>query len=546
MRHGSMMVLGLALLAEGNDAAADKALLRAAASTNPGFLQLMANRVLQYNCWQLSLGLLHRCIELAPDNADRWLDLARLQAQLSQTGDALKSVEEALRLAPEHPAARALQQHLKANLGGAAEKLSHLLAQFERSNDAERVRLASSAAMASLYCDHLSAEEVVALHKLLMQPLEDRTTAPLMDKRLSRAGRRLRIGYVSGDLHHQHPVNLLMLPILQHHDHERVEIVIYHSGQMIDRCTHAAKACADKWHDVANWTDEVLYETIRNDGIDILVDLAGHTGTHRLDVFLRRAAPVQVSFMGYPHSTGLSAMDWMIADNIVAPPEHQHLFSERLARLPVVFCWAAVDDYPIPPARAHDAPVVFGSFNNIDKVSMRTIQLWARVLTAVPDSRLLLKSAALADAPVRERLIVQFAKEGITADRLEFRGPSGLSDMMAEYGDVDIALDSTPYNGGATTMQALWMGVPVISLRGDNFVGRMGASLLTAMGRQHWVAEDADMYVQNARDLVAEVSKLRRERSVIREDLQRSPLGDIKAYTRALEGIYERIWDEEI
>jgi hypothetical protein len=197
-----------------------------------------------------------------------------------------------------------------------------------------------------------------------------------------------------------------------------------------------------------------------------------------------RAAPVQATFLGYPHSTGLSRIDCLIGDPVVPPAEHDHLFSEGIAQLPgSVFCWSPVDAYPLPPPRPADAPLLVGSFKNIMKLSPRTIALWVSVLHELPEALLLLKAPSLGDASVIERFRTLLAEQGIPAGRLRLEGPEGLEAMMQRYGVIDIALDPTPYNGGGTTLQALWMGVPVISLAGGHFVSRMDASFLTALGK---------------------------------------------------------------
>jgi len=286
-----------------------------------------------------------------------------------------------------------------------------------------------------------------------------------------------------------------------------------------------------------------LQQAIVADGIDILVDLAGHTATHRLGVFAMRAAPVQATFLGYPHSTGLTTMDWLIGDATVSPIEHAHLFSEGLAQLPgSVFCWAPVDEYPLPPPRPQEAPLTFGSFNNAMKLSPKTVALWARVMHAVPDARLLLKAPSLKDAAVQARFAALFAAQGIATERLVFRGPSELAAMMQEYGDIDIALDPTPYNGGTTTLQALWMGVPVLTLAGGNFAGRMGASFLDTMGHPEWVAEDEAGYVEVTRHLAEDIAGVRSGRQQLRECMAASALCDIEAYVANLEALYDRMW----
>jgi predicted O-linked N-acetylglucosamine transferase (SPINDLY family) len=316
---------------------------------------------------------------------------------------------------------------------------------------------------------------------------------------------------------------------------------VYHTGTIHDDYTRQARACSDRWTSAQAFDDATLQRAIADDGIDILVDLAGHSSTHRLGVFAMRAAPVQATFLGYPHSTGLSAMDWLIGDAVVSPAGHGHLYSEAIAQLPgSVFCWAPVDEYPLPPPRPPGAPLVFGSFNNVIKLSPTTISMWAAILHAVPDAVLLLKSASLGDADVQARFTGLFGEYGIGAERLLMRGPSGLDAMMQEYGNVDIALDPTPYNGGTTTLQALWMGVPVVSLEGDNFVSRMGASFMRTMGRPEWVAADEAGYVAAAVALARQREALRTGRAALRAAMQ--PLCDIDSYVRHFEATLHGMW----
>ena len=214
-------------------------------------------------------------------------------------------------------------------------------------------RLASSIAMTALYHDARPPIEIANLHRRLCAPIEAAVVKKTDFANARIANRRLRIGYVTGDFHRQHPVNIFMLPVLLRHAHDRFEVCVYHTGTMHNEYTRQAKDCADLWLEAAALDDAALQQRIVADGIDILVDLAGHTSSHRLGVFALRATPVQATFLGYPHSTGLSTIDWLIGDATVSPAEHAHLFSEGIAQLPgSVFCWAPVDAYPLPPPRA--------------------------------------------------------------------------------------------------------------------------------------------------------------------------------------------------
>lgn len=542
LRYGSMMYLGEALLRVGNIAAAEKAFARASHSNNPDFLLTLSARVYAHNYWQEAIAVLQKALAVRAAHAPTWLALAKIQSEVYALADCRDSLQRLSELEPDNHEAALLDAGLQGRMGDARAHLAALQTAYAAGGD-PLSRLASSVAMTSLYHDQLPPEEVAALHRRLCAPIEAAVVQKTGFDNPRTVGRRLRIGYVTGDFHRQHPVNIFMLPVLLRHDHSLFEVCVYHTGNMHDEYTRQAKACAERWLEAAALDDATLQQAIVADGIDILIDLAGHTSTHRLGVFALRAAPVQATFLGYPHSTGLSSIDWLIGDATVSPVEHAHLFSERLAQLPdSVFCWAPVDEYPLPAPRPPTAPVVFGSFNNAMKLTARTLALWAQVLHAVADASLLLKAPAFRDQAVQARFAERFAALGIARERLLFRGPSGLAEMMQEYGEIDIALDPTPYNGGTTTLQALWMGVPVVTLAGGNFVSRMGASFLNTLGQADWVAVDADDYVAKARRLAGQAPSRRAKRADLRRQMAASPLCDIKTYVAHLEALYERMW----
>ena len=544
IRHGSMMTLGEALLRIGNTAAAEKAFSRASLSANADFLLTLSARVYAHNYWREALAILQKALAVRPSHVATWLALARIQSEVYQLADCRASLARIRSLDPGNSEAALLEAGLHGRMGDARAHFDQLRQAYASGGD-PLSRLASSVAMTSLYQDHLMPAEVAALHRELCAPIERSVVRHNAFHNDKSPQRRLRIGYVTGDLHRQHPVNLFLLPLLKRHDHAQFDIALYYTGAMHDEYTRQAQACADHWREAAGLDDAALHQAILSDRIDILIDLAGHTATHRLGIFAQRAAPVQATFLGYPYSTGLASIDWLIGDRMVTPTAHADLYSEGLAQLPhSVFCWAPVDDYPLPPARPADAAPVFGSFNNAMKLTPKTIALWAEVLEAVPDSRLLLKAPSLADAGVQARFAAQFTQHGIDRARIEFRGPSGLADMMQAYGDMDFALDPLPYNGGTTTLQALWMGVPVITLAGGNFVGRMGASFLATLDAPDWIANDPADYVDKARALAGQRHTLRSQRSSLRQRLINSPLSDIAAYTRDIEALYRRMWEK--
>ena len=542
LRHGSMLYLGEALLRIGNRPAADVAFTRASSSSNPAFLRLLAQRVYAHNYWQEAIAVLQRAQQLAPDQLDTLLALARLHWEIYDLSAAEGLCRRVLELDPANTEVPYLLNALPGRRGDARAHLAAVEAHYAEL-DAPSSRLASSIAMASLYVDDRSPEQIAQLHRTLCQPIEaalNPTPSFANDRDVDRP---LRLGLVSGDFHRQHPVNLFMLPLLERLDRHQFPVTVFHTGTMHDEYTARARGAAHTWIEAGKLDDQALQHRIGDQQIDLLIDLAGHTASHRLGVFAHRAAPVQATFLGYPHSTGLSSIDWLIGDAVVSPAEHAHLFSEGIAQLPgSVFCWSPVDDYPLPPPRPAEAPLVLGSFNNIMKLSPRTIALWAQVLHDLPGSQLLLKAPSLGDASVIERFRSLFADQGIGAERLRFEGPEGLESMMQRYCAIDIALDPTPYNGGTTTLQALWMGVPVITLAGGNFVSRMGASFLSALGQADWIATGDDHYRAIARQLAEPLPSIRQGRNALRQQMASSGLSDLDRYAAHFQQLLRRIW----
>jgi len=352
--------------------------------------------------------------------------------------------------------------------------------------------------------------------------------------------RRLRIGYVSPDFWTHSVANFIAAP-LRFHGRADFHVSCYSDVLTPDHTTKMLRTQSDNWCDVRHMDDRALAEQIIGDEIDILVDLAGHTADNRLVLFGRRAAPVQMSWIGYPATTGLSQMDYRISDGVTDPPESSAGWhSETLQRLAECFlCYTPPENMPKIPERRDERPIVFGSFNNFSKVTPDLVRTWATLLSRVPDSRLLLKSRQLADPVIVEKLKIEFEEGGIDPARLTLMGRvDGRDSHLALYNEMDIALDTYPYNGTTTTCEALLMGVPVISRRGDLHAGRVGASLLGAFGRPDWVAGDNEEYLGIAESLVSD----RPAKQSLRELFLQSAVTDGETFTRGLEQTYRTVW----
>jgi predicted O-linked N-acetylglucosamine transferase (SPINDLY family) len=356
--------------------------------------------------------------------------------------------------------------------------------------------------------------------------------------------RRLRIGYVSADFG-RHPVGWFMAPVLPNHDPTEVEVVCYSDREVEDDLTRFLRSHCQDWVSVLGMDDRALVERIRADGIDLLVDLGGHTARNRLGTFALAPAPVQATWGGLIGTTGLPAMDWLIGDPQQVPAGAEGLYTERIVRLPNGYvCYGPPDYAPevtsLPALR--NGWLTFGCFNRLAKLSDETLMLWARVLKAAPESRLVLNTKELACRTLRERVTGRFAGLGIGADRLDLRPGGSHAEMLAAYGDVDVALDPMPYSGGLTTLEALWMGVPVVTLPGWRFCARHSLSHVTVLGHQEWAASDPDGYVRIAAGFAEDTDTLVKLRAGMRARMAASPLCDGAAFTRDLEAAYREIW----
>jgi protein O-GlcNAc transferase len=361
--------------------------------------------------------------------------------------------------------------------------------------------------------------------------------------------RRLRVGYVSADFR-RHSVSRFLLPLFRHHarighDHVAFEIICYSDVAKEDGVTASLRACADGWRKVVGYTDERVAEKIREDGIDILVDLAGHTAGNRLLVFARRAAPVQITYLGYPGTTGLPEMDFRLSDSFADPPGMtEALHSETLWRLPVCnWCYGEPDGLPAVRASRGNGPICFGTFNNFAKASPAVMELWAEILRAAPSSRLMIKSPATGEASVRRRTAEFFESRGVRAERLELRGlEADVRSHLEVYNQTDIALDTFPYHGTTTTCEAMSMGVPVVTLAGKSHVSRVGVSLLSCVGLAELIAQTGEEYVAIAVKLAKDLPRLADLRGTLRPRMCESPLMDAPKFAWNVEAAYRQMW----
>jgi predicted O-linked N-acetylglucosamine transferase (SPINDLY family) len=391
------------------------------------------------------------------------------------------------------------------------------------------------------YRPEVSAETLLAEH---IASSAGTLVPPRPPVRESDPERRLRIGYVSGDFR-QHPVGFFLAPVLEAHDPARVEVFCYSNDERSDAMTDRLRAAAGHWRDIVALDDAAADGRIREDHIDILVDLSGRTPGHRLGLLAGRPAPVQVSWLGYAATTGLKTIDYLMMDPWTAPPGAESWCAEALVRLPFGrFCYGPPEDAPepAPPPSSAKGYVTFGGFNNLAKLNPEVAGLWSAVLRAVPGSRLVLKWASLGDPGVRRRIGRLFADAGAARDALEMRGFSPHGRMLAEYADIDIALDPFPFCGGLTSCEALWMGVPVVTWPGERFAARQTLGFLNAVGLADLAAGSAEAYVAIAASLAGDVERRAALRGSLRQRMRGSALCDARKFTPTLEAAYREMW----
>ncbi|EIC20523.1 O-linked N-acetylglucosamine transferase, SPINDLY family protein [Thiorhodovibrio frisius] len=347
---------------------------------------------------------------------------------------------------------------------------------------------------------------------------------------------RVHIGYVSGDFHN-HPVGYFLESVLKNHDHKKFSVHCYDTQGAQDDLTARLKRHAQVWRSLVGINDAGAAEQIRSDEIDILIDLSGHTAHNRLLVFAQRPAPVQVTWLGYFGTTGLPTIDYILADRYVVTETDEQFFSEKIVRLPHSYlCFTPpTENVGIKPCRSARNFIKFASFNNIAKLSDQTIWLWAQIILRVPNSQLVIRDKALGDATVRQRIIDRFAIQGVVQERLDIKPSLRREEYLESYNDVDISLSPTPFGGGTTTAEALWMGVPVVCLRGGTWVGRISESIIKTVGLRDLVAETEEEYIHIATSLATRADQLHEMRSGLRSRLENSPFCDCPAFTRDLE-----------
>jgi predicted O-linked N-acetylglucosamine transferase (SPINDLY family) len=354
--------------------------------------------------------------------------------------------------------------------------------------------------------------------------------------------KRIIVGYVSSDFRN-HSASLAFKPVLRNHDRREFDVICYSCSPHRDAMTEECQSLVETWVDAAQFSDDELADRIQSDGVDILVDLSGHTDGNRLAVFARKPAPVQVTAWGSATGTGLQTMDYLFADPVMVPDSVRHLFVEKLYDLPCLITTEALPDMsPSALPMLRNGHVTFGVFNRIDKISGHAMMVWSKLLQQVAGSTIVIKAGALDDPFLRDGLIGRFVDHGVSPDRIRCIGWSSRRDHLAEFGNVDISLDPFPQNGGVSTWESLQAGVPVVARLGKGAAARSGGSIVKAVGLDDWVAEDDDSYIAIARKYASMASDLEALRASLPARVAASAAGNGAIYTRRVEEGYRQFW----
>jgi protein O-GlcNAc transferase len=479
-------------------------------------------------------------IELRPKSAEAWNNLGTALLLKGRPEEAGGAFLNAIQLRPDH-----IQAYYNLAISVTERgDITRAVALYRKAIELEpgTSRIHSGLLYTLYFATGMTKAQLIAEHRAWAARHADPLKAAWRPYANSpEAERRLRIGYVSPEFK-MHPVGRFILPLIVERDRVRFETYCYSAAVSHDEMTAKIKTHADEWRDIQTMSDEATAELIRRDGIDILVDLSMHMG-YRLSIFARKPAPVQITYLAYVGTTGLDAVDYRITDPYLDPPGagSGEDFCEKPLYIRSYWCYSPTisDVDPAPPPSVKNGFVTFGSLNNFRKIGPAVRAAWTELLRAVPGSRLMIHAH---EGSHRNQSLDAFAAGGIASDRISFVETLPLADYLRQHRLIDIALDTFPYAGGTTTCDALWMGVPVITLAGDLAVSRSGVSILSNIGLADLIAKTPEEYIRMAADLAGDAGRLGQLRATIRERMQRSPLMDAKGFAADVEAGYRRVW----
>jgi len=486
----------------------------------------------------------NKAIQLDPNDSSAYSNLGVALKDLGQLDEAINNYNKAIKLKPDYEIAYN-------NLGVTLRELGRLDEAVKNYSKAIQLKPSYTEAYSNLlmdlnYATSTTPTQAITTARKFGEFVTENTQMRFSNYQNLSASKKLRVGFVSGDLR-RHPVGYFLESVLSHINPDRIELVAYSASSIIDDLSKRITPLFSTWKSIYGQNNEVVAKTIHSDKIHILIDLSGHTAYNRLPVFGWRPAPIQVSWLGYFATTGLNEMDYLLGDPYVTPAEHDSHFTEKVWRLTKTrWCFTPpnvnINVAELPAL--NNGYITFGCFNNLSKMNHKVVELWSKVLKSTPNSRLLLKAKQLRDKSTQENVIQKFGIQGIKSERIILEGPEKREKYFSAYNRIDIALDPFPFTGGATSVECLWMGVPVLTLAGDSLISRQGVGILMNIGLPNWIAENESEYITKSIFFASDLEKLVELRAGLRMQALTSPLFDAQIFAQDFENSLWGMWEK--
>ena len=487
-----------------------------------------------------------KAIDIQPDYADAHYNLGNALHKINKHRAAIMSYEKVIRINPNYTAAYYNLGNVMSILGEFKKAISC----YEKAiNLKKNHSLAyNNMLFAFLYMEKADPKICLKRAKEFRSSLKPIKDDFLIKYQFNTKPKKLRIGFVSGDLR-EHPVGFFLLDTLSHLKNENLELIAYSNSQIEDDINKKLRSHFNNWCVIKSKSDMDVINTIRKDGIHILIDLSGHSDQNRLPIFINRPAPIQASWISYPSTTGIPEIDYMIGDSFVTPESEAKHFAERIFRLPNMWVCFTPPDSDIEinePPVIKNGYVTFGSFNHLSKINKKVISLWSKILKSIPKSRIFLKTKQLNDSYLKKKIIDEFKENGVNLNSIILEGSSPRNELLNSYNKIDIALDPFPYSGGVTTLEAIWMGVPVLTKKGFRFVSHTTESINHNSGMSDWVASDENEYVKKAIKFSKDLELLTNINKNLRQKALKSPLFNSTVFAKQLNNAFWEMWNNFI
>ena len=495
---------------------------------------------------QKAISCYQKAINIQPDYADAHYNLGNVLDKLNKHQEAIICYEKVIQINPNYVAAHYNQGNALKELGEFKKAISC----YQKAiNSKHNYALAyNNMLFTLLYMEKTDSKYYLSKTKEFRSSLKPINDDLLLKYQFNIKPKKLRIGFVSGDFR-EHPVGFFLLDTLNHLKNNDLELIAYSNSQIEDSLSIKLKSHFTIWHEIVSQSNMNVINKIRKDGIHVLVDLSGHSEKNRLPIFINKPAPVQVSWVGYPGSTGIPEIDYLIGDPFVTPENMNGHFTEKIFRLPNIWVCFTAPDFDV---QISDLPVIkngyvtFGSFNHLSKINDEVISLWSKILKSIPKSKIFLKTKQLNNSYLKEKIISKFKENGINLNSIILEGSSSRSKLLNSYNKVDIALDPFPYSGGVTSLEAIWMGVPVLTKKGFKFVSRTTESIIHNLGMPDWVANDENEYVKKAIKFSTNLELLTEINKSLRQVALESPLFNSTLFAKQLNNAFWEMWNNFI